>query len=192
LAAAGLPWSFGDGGFDMAIRFIVLALTAFASLASAADLPNAKVTGLRNGDVQKYTHEDGRDATALGLAIAIFSTARLEFDSTPERWGAAVKRDHVRVSFAQPLTLRANTAIGVGKTYAVDEILIATTPFAKRPPLPTSPGQDYIAFGDKVNPGLEDSLMVRSGDKYFSFIKYEGVLIDPLITIYGPRDGTER
>jgi hypothetical protein len=176
----------------MAIKFIVLALTAFASLASAADLPNTKVTGLRDGDVKRYTHEDGRDATALGLAIAIFSTARLEFESTSERWEAATKRDHVRVSFAQTLTLRANTEIAVGKNYAVDEILIATTPFSKRPSLPISPGQDYIAFGDKVNPGLEDSLMIRSGDKYFSFIKFEGILIDPLITIYGPREGTER
>lgn len=170
----------------MGCRSVVI-LLSFASVASAADLPTATVTGRLGGEEQ--THTDGRDTTAMGLAVAAFGSARLEFAATKERWEAAAKtKDHVRVRFAKPATLTANTAGGgKGKSYAVDEILIDTTPFARRPPMPTLDGKPYIEFGDHVDPGLEDSLLIRSGDKYFSFIKYEGILAVPLITMYGPR-----
>lgn len=175
----------------MASRIVVI-LVALVSVATAADLPSKTVTGRRNDEQHTYTHEDGRADTALGLSIAVFSTARIEFAVTRDRWEAAAKRDHVRVAFAEPVTLRANTSGVQGKSYAVDEILIDTTPFAKRPPLPTQKGQGYIAAGDKVDLSLGAGLLIRSGDKYFAFIKYEGILADPLITMFGPRDGSER
>jgi hypothetical protein len=168
----------------MRYRAIVMLMT-LACVVSATELPTATVSG-RLDDEEK-THKDGRATTALGLAVAAFGSARVEFVATKERWEAATKTNHVRVRFAKPVTLTANTGSGEGKSYAVDEILICTTPFAKRPPLPTPNGKGYIEFGDKVDPGLEDSLLIRSGDKYFSFIKYEGILAVPLITMYGPR-----
>ncbi len=85
------------------------------------------------------------------------------------------------------MTLTAQTSGGKGKTYTVDEILIDTTPFAKRPPMPTLNGKDYIAFGDKVDPGIEDSMLIRTGNKYLSFIKYDGMLVMPLLTAFGPQ-----
>lgn len=175
----------------MATRIMVI-LAALVSVASAADLPSKTVTGRRNDELLTYTHEDGRADTALGLSIAVFSTARIEFAATRERWEAAARRDHVRVAFAEPLALTANSSGGQGNRYAVDEILIDTTPFAKRPPLPTQNGQGYIAASNNVDPSLGAGLLIRSGDKYFAFIKYEGILADPLITMFGPRDGSER
>ncbi len=95
-------------------------------------------------------------------------------------------------AFAEPVTLTANISGGQGNTYAVDEILFDTTPVATRPPRGSEDGQDYISPGDGVDLSLRDGLLIRSGDKYFAFIKYEGILAEPLITMFGPRDGSEK
>ncbi len=171
---------------------MLVILVALVSAASSADLPRKTVTGRRNDTAHTYTHEDGRAETALGLSIAVFSTARIEFEATRERWEAAARKDHVRVAFAEPVTLTANISGGQGKSYAVDEILFDTTPYAKRPLLPTENGQGYIAAGDNVDLSSGAGLLIRSGDKFFAFIKYEEILADPLITMFGPRDGSER
>lgn len=170
---------------------LVLILMALVSATSAADLPRKTVSGQRNGEQLAYTHEDGRADTALGLSIAVFSTARIEFTATRERWEAACSRDHVRITFAEPVMLRANISGGPGKFYSVDEVLFDTTPFAKRPSLPTPNSQGYFAVGDNADLSLGAGLLIRSGDKYFSFIKYEGILAEPLITMFGPHDGSE-
>ena len=160
---------------------IVMTLT-LAGLASAADPLTATVTGRL--DSKELTHKDGQDTIAKGLAIAAFGSARIETDSSKERWEAARKTDHIRVQFDKPTKL--TIVGGKGKSYSVDEILVKTTPWTKRPPLPTPNGQGYFTADDTSHLGKGDGLVVRCGDKYYSFEKCQGILVEPLITLFGP------
>jgi hypothetical protein len=159
------------------MRCATLVLTlAVAAMATAADPPAAAVTGRKDGKDQSHT--GGRDTVGLGLVVAAFGSAKLEYPATRERWEVARKTDHVRVQFAKPVALTAQTAAdGSGKRYEVDELLVKTTPWEKRPPVPVKSPADW---------GKCDSVLARCGDKYFSFARCEGVLTQPLIVIFGP------
>lgn len=164
----------------------VVTLLVLASAASAADLPTATVTGRRDGEEQTY--KDGRATTALGLAVAFFGSAQGEYPATKSGWEAfAETNNYVRVRFAKPATLTADTGGGRGKEYAVDEILIDTTPAAKRPPLATPNGKGYFAPGDQFDPDQVFSLVIRCGDKYYTYTKPSGHIEQTLIALYGPR-----
>ncbi|MGC1276102.1 MAG: hypothetical protein WBC44_20555, partial [Planctomycetaceae bacterium] len=140
--------------------------------AAAADAPAATVAGRKDGQEQSY--QDGQTTIGLGMAVAVFGSARLEYAATKERWEAAREVDHRRVQFGKPTILAAQTRDGSGKRYAIDEILIKTTPWDQRPPVPTESPADW---------GNGDSLLARCGDRYYSFAKYEGVLVQPLIAL---------
>lgn len=160
----------------------IVMVLALAGLSSATDPLTATVTGRL--DSKELTHKDGHDTIAKGLAIAAFGSALIETDSSQERWEAARKTDHLRVQFDKPTKL--TIVGGHGKSYSVDEILVKTTPWSKRPPLPTPNGQGYFIAGDTSHLGKGDGLVVRCGDKYYSFEKCQGMLMDPLITLFGP------
>jgi hypothetical protein len=117
---------------------LLLAILVFATTAAAAE--PATVTGRKDGTDLSY--KDGRDTIGLGMAVAVFGSAKLEFAATKERWEAARRRDHIRVQFSKPATLAAQLVDPEGKRYAVDEILVRTKP-EDVPPAARDPQADW-------------------------------------------------
>ena len=153
---------------------LTLAILAFTMTTVAAQPPMATVTGRKDGKDQSY--KQGQDTIGLGMVVAVFGSARLEYAATKERWAAARQRDHVRVRFAEPATLATQLVDPAGRKYVVDEILVRTNP-EDVPPAARDP---------KAGWGSTDVLLARCGDKYYSFSKFEGVLVQPLVTWFGP------
>lgn len=162
------------------MRCATLVLTlAMAAPAAAADPLTATVTGRRDG--KELTYEGGADTVVLGLSISVFGSAVLEYPATKDRWEAAGKTDHVRVRFARPVTLTAQTdprGYRSDKRYEVDEILIKTTPHDRRPPVPIDSPNDW---------GKADAVLARCGDKYYSLVKTAGEFEAALISRFGPK-----
>ncbi|MGL6076889.1 MAG: sigma-70 family RNA polymerase sigma factor [Fimbriiglobus sp.] len=138
--------------------------------------PSVSVTGRKGG--KEVAYAGGQATVAQGLAIALFGSARLEFPATEERWKASLQRDHLLLRFEKPVTL---AMMADGKKYEVDEILIRTNPNDIAP----------AARNPKADWGAGDTLMIRCGDKYYSFAKYEGVLMEPLLNWFGASPSRE-
>jgi hypothetical protein len=152
---------------------LVLPVTAIAAE------PAATVTGRKDG--KDLSYQGGQDTIGLGMVVSVFGSARLEYAATKERWDVARQRDHIRVRFSRPTTLATLLVDPVGKRYAVDEILVRTKP-GDVPPAAWDPNADW---------GAGDTLLARCGEKYYSFAKYEGVLVQPLIKWFGPTPPVE-
>src|SRR5262245_24685928 len=164
---------FNEGGHGMR-HLLLLAILTFATTTAAAEPPAATVTGRKDGKEVSYTY--GQDTIGMGLAVAVFGSARLEFAATRERWEAAQRRDHIRVQFARPVTMGTQLVDPEGKRYAADEILVRTRP------------EDVPAAArdPKAGWGSSDVLLIRCGDKFYSFSKFEGALLRPLVEWFGP------
>jgi hypothetical protein len=122
----------------------------------AADPPSATVTGQRGG--RAITYGAGLETVMPGLVVALVGSSSVERDATKDSWEAGLKKEHVRIKFAKPHTI---TAAEDGKSYAATEILLVT-----------------------VGEHDPDRLLVRCGDKYHAFGKYDGHLWVLLQTRY--------
>ncbi len=82
------------------MRYVLtVILSVFTLSAADADSPIATVTGRLDGEDQ--LHKDGRDTTAMGLAVATFGSARLEF-SAPRNDGITLPNRKTMFAFDSP------------------------------------------------------------------------------------------
>ena len=114
---------------------------------SAPQAPMATVTGIQGG--RNVSFAGGADTVMQGLIVALLGSSNVEHETTKEQWDELLKKEHLRVRFARPQVLA--TDVEGEKSYKTSEILVAVSPTH-----------------------LANRLLIRCGDKYHAFGKYDG------------------
>ena len=131
------------------MTWMLLALT-IADPPPPPATPVAAVTALISGKKMKYG--DSLNTLWEGLALALVGSSEAVTELKAEEWKAAVKKNHLLVSYPKPHAIKGTGAVG-GKTYAVNEILIRI-----------------------ADSGVIKGLWVRCGATYHAFDKYNSAL----------------
>jgi hypothetical protein len=105
----------------------------------------AQVIG-RQGD-RPVKFAEGLATFYEGLVLAVLGTCSADADATKDQWEQALKADHLRIQFAKPRVFAVSVERG---QVEADEIVVT------------------ISAAD-----LPDAIIVRSGESYHSFGKYD-------------------